>query len=212
MFGTFVKQYRYAATVFVFAALAMAQPPMQPSQPSTPPTIDTPRTNPGMGPMNTPNTPEDPMAADKEFVKQASEALSANAELGKLAAEKGSSDAVRDLGRRMASDEAANEELKEAAAKANITVPTETPRSIKKAEDKLSKLTGPNFDKAYAKAIANEQKTCIKSFDRESRSGRVPTLKEYATKTLPRIQENQKAAEQVTAQTETKNGSQSQMK
>ena len=142
----------------------------------------------------------DPLASDKDFVKHAAETLSANAELGKLAQEKGSTDAVKELGRRMADDQKANDELKQAAAKANIQVPAEPPKNVKKTEDKLSKLSGPDFDKAYAKAISSEEKNGVKSFDRESRSGHVPTLKQYAAQTLPHLQENQKAAEQLTGQ------------
>lgn len=65
---------------------------------------------------------------------------------------------------------------------------------------RLHRGSGPEFDRAYAKLIVNQQKNCLKSFDRESRSGQIPTLKQYAAKTLPRLQDSQMQAEQLIAE------------
>src|SRR4051812_41584022 len=93
----------------------------------------------------------DPMASARKFVKEAAEGSATEIALGKLAQEKGSSDAVKQFGKRMVDDHSkATEELKQAAEMAKITVPLETPNKVKKAQDKLSKLSGAEFDRVYA--------------------------------------------------------------
>jgi putative membrane protein len=79
----------------------------------------------------------------------------------------------------------------------NIQVPAEPPRKAKKAEEKLSKLSGPDFDRAYTKIAADEQKQFVKELQREARNGRAAGVKEYATKNLPAEQERQKQAEEL---------------
>ena len=123
--------------------------------------------------------------------------------LGKLAQEKASSDAVKELGKRMVEAHTqTSQQLKQAASALNIQVPSETPRKAKKAEEKLAKLAGTDFDRAYAKMAADEQKQAVKQFEREAKSGRVPGVKEFAAKNLPAEQERQKQAEEL-ARTET---------
>jgi putative membrane protein len=168
-----------------------------------------PAGNPGAVPPlanSTDERPLDPLAADQRFVKDAAEASAAELQLGKLAQEKGSSEAVKEFGKRMVEAHTqTGEELKQAAAKASIQVPTEAPRKIKKTEDKLAKLSGAEFDRAYAKTVLNYHKDDVKAFTREAQSGKAPEVREFAAKTLPKLQEHRKLAEQLDA--EAKSGS-----
>jgi putative membrane protein len=91
----------------------------------------------------------------------------------------------------------ADEELKQAAAKASIAVPTRAPRRIKKTEDKLARLSGPDFDRAYAKIIVSEHKDNVKAFEREVEAGKAPDVRDFAAKTLPKLQAHRKLAEQL---------------
>jgi hypothetical protein len=65
----------------------------------------------------------------------------------------------------------------------------------KKAEEKLAKLSGTDFDRAYAKMATDEQKRAVKQFEREAKNGKVPGIKDFAAKNLPAEQERQKQAE-----------------
>jgi putative membrane protein len=87
--------------------------------------------------------------------------------------------------------------LKQAAVALNIQVPAEPPRKAKKAEDKLTKLSGADFDRAYAKMAADEQKQTVKQFEREAKNGKVPGMKDFAAKNLSAEQERQKQAEEL---------------
>jgi putative membrane protein len=187
---------------------AQVQQQQQQQQPGYPrPVPDSGPANPGGNPgavpplINSPDQqPADPMASDKRFVKDAAEANATQVELGKLAQQKGSSDAVKEFGKRMVEAHTeANEELKQAATKANIQVPTEPPRKVKKTGDKLAKLSGPDFDRAYARIVVNEHKDDVKAFAREAQGGKATEVREFASRTLPKLQEHRKLAEQLDA-------------
>ena len=69
-------------------------------------------------------TPPPTKVDDKKFLKDAATGGLMEVELGKLAAQKGSSDAVKQFGQKMADDHRkANKELKQVASKDNIKVP-----------------------------------------------------------------------------------------
>ena len=140
----------------------------------------------------------EPVFSDKEFVKKAAEEKLTEVELGKLAQEKGSSPAVKEFGKRIVEDHSKNDQsLASAASKVNVDVPTELPRGGKKAVEKLSKLSGPDFDRAYAKLMLNDQKSNVESFSEEARLGKIPEVKNFAEKTLPTLQEHRQMAEQL---------------
>jgi putative membrane protein len=90
-----------------------------------------------------------------------------------------------------------SQQLKQAASELKIQLPAEAPRKAKKAEEKLAKLSGPDFDRAYAKMAADEQKQAVKQFEREAKNGKVPGVKDFAAKNLPAEQERQKQAEEL---------------
>src|SRR5260370_40708506 len=91
----------------------------------------------------------DPYGTDKDFVKSVAESSATEVHLGKLAQEKASSDAVKELGKRMVEAHTqTSQQLKQAASALNIQVPAEPPRKAKKAEDKLAKLSAADFDHA----------------------------------------------------------------
>jgi putative membrane protein len=142
----------------------------------------------------------DPLASARRFVKDAAEGSATDVALGKLAQEKGSSDAVKEFGKRMVDDHSkATEELKQAAGMVQIEVPSETPKKARKAHDKLSKLSGADFDRAYTKMMVSDHKGDIKAFQREARNGAIPSVKDFAAKTLPTLQEHLKLAEELYA-------------
>ncbi len=81
----------------------------------------------------------------------------------------------------------------------NVEVPSELPRGGKKTREKLAKLSGPDFDRAYAKVMFNDHKEDVASFTQEAQSGQVPEVKTFAAKTLPTLQEHRKMAEDLEA-------------
>ena len=137
----------------------------------------------------TPQDQADPYSGDKEFV-QSAESRAIEAQLGKIAQEKASSDAVKEFGKQMVDAHSqTSEDLQRAATALKIDLPSDPPRKAKKDEEKLAKLSGPDFDHAYTKMAADEQKQAVKQFEREAKAGKSPALKDYAAKNLQVEQE-----------------------
>jgi putative membrane protein len=187
------------AAAVVLAGSALAQPPG-----GNPP--DTMGSPPGAPRNNAPNNPAsmpqdqqtDPYLADKDFVRNVAESSATEVQLGKLAQDKASNDAVKELGKKMVEAHAqTSQQMKQAATAMNIQVPADPPRKAKKAEEKLSKLSGTDFDRAYTKMAADEQKQFVKDLEREARNGRVAGVKEFAAKNLPAEHERQRQAEEL---------------
>jgi putative membrane protein len=180
-------------------AQQMQQPP--PGQSGTP--AGAPTNSPGgNSPTGISAIPQDqqmdPYGTDKSFVKNAAELSAIQVHLGKLAEDKASANSVKDLGKQMVEAHTqTGQQLKQAAAALNVDVPADPLRKAKKAEEKLAKLSGNDFDRAYAKMAADEQKQGAREFEREAKNGKVPGVKDFAAKRLPAEQERQKHAEEL---------------
>jgi putative membrane protein len=151
--------------------------------------------NPGAG---LPEQQMDPYVTDKDFVKNAAESSATEVQLGRLAQDKASSEAVKEFGRRMVEAHTqTSQQLKLAGTALNLQLPAGPPRKAKKAEGKLSKLSGADFDRAYAKMAADEEKQTVKEFEHEAKNGRVAGVKDFAATNLQAEQERQKQAEEL---------------
>src|SRR4051812_11176573 len=146
------------------------------------------------GPMG-PNTPDaTSMPAkmdDKKFVKDAALGGMTEVELGKLAAQKATRDDVKQFGQKMVDDHTkANDQLKEVATKQNIPIPDSLDSKHQGRINKLSKLSGPDFDKAYVKDQLKDHETDVRAFSAEAQNGNNPEIKAFAATTLPILQEH----------------------
>ena len=111
--------------------------------------------------------------------------------LGKLAIEKGSSDAVKQFGQKMIDDHTkANDELKQIAAAGSINVPDALDSKHQSRIDKLARLSGADFDKAYIKDQLKFHQQNVKEFQQEEQYGSVAQVKNLASKELPTLQQH----------------------
>ena len=162
-------------------------PSSQGQGPSTPPTM------PSAGGPGGPgvSTAGPSKVDDKKFVKDAAQGGMVEVELGKLAAQKASSDSVKQFGQKMVDDHSkANEQLKEVASKENMSIPDAIDSKHQSRIDKLSKLSGESFDKAYVKDQLKDHQSDVKDFQAEAQGGTDPNVKAFAAKTLPTLQEH----------------------
>ncbi len=135
---------------------------------------------------------------DKKFMKEAAEGGLAEVELGKLAEERASNQEVKDFGKQMVNDHSkANEQLKEVASKEGVTLPDNLSAKDKMLKQRLEKLSGPNFDRAYMENMVKDHKKDVAEFNRESTSGKDNAVKEFAAKTLHTLKEHLKKAESI---------------
>ena len=128
---------------------------------------------------------------DKKFVKDAALGGMTEVELGKLATQKGSSEGVKQFGQKMVDDHTkANDQLKEIASKESIEVPSALDAKHQARIDKLSNLSGDAFDKAYIKDQLKDHKQDVSEFKMEAQTGSDPNIKQFASTTLPTLQEH----------------------
>lgn len=134
-------------------------------------------------------------AADQAFVKEAAIGGMAEVEFGTLAKDKASSADVKQFGDRMVTDHGkANDELKQWAQQKNVTLPMELDAKHKATRDRLSKLSGDTFDKAYMREMVSDHEKDVAAFKKQSASAHDPDLKAWATKTLPTLEDHLKMA------------------
>jgi putative membrane protein len=135
---------------------------------------------------------------DAHFAKEAAQGGMAEVKLGQLAQEKGSSDTVKGFGKRMVDDHSkAGDKLKEVAARESITLPTDISAKDQAIYDRLSKLNGAAFDRAYARDMVKDHETDVAAFQREVNGGKDDSLKSFASETLPTLQDHLKQAKEM---------------
>src|ERR1700676_1274458 len=139
-----------------------------------------------------------PAMGDAHFAKEAAQGGMAEVKLGQLAQEKGSSDSVKSFGKRMVDDHSkAGDKLKEVASRESITLPSDTSVKDQATYDRLSKLSGSAFDRAYARDMLKDHETDVAAFQREANAGKNDSLKSFASETLPTLQDHIKQAKEM---------------
>jgi putative membrane protein len=138
--------------------------------------------------------------ADQPFAKEAAIGGMAEVELGNLAKQNAANADVKQFGERMVTDHSkANEELKQWASQKNVTLPSELDAKHKALHDRLSKLNGEAFDKAYMHEMVTDHQKDVAAFRKESTSGKDADLKAWAGKTLPTLEDHLKMAQDTAA-------------
>lgn len=128
-------------------------------------------------------------SADTSFAMKAAQGGMAEVKLGQLAVEKASNPDVKAFGQQMIDDHTkANDELKTVAQGSNMNLPADIDAKHQAKYDKLSKLSGADFDKAYVKDMVMDHQEDVKEFQKESTKGKDEQVKAFATKTLPILQ------------------------
>jgi putative membrane protein len=136
------------------------------------------------------------MATDQAFVKEAAIGGIAEVELGQLASTKATNDKVKAFAQRMVTDHGkANDELKTLASSKNITVPATVDAKHKATHDRLDKLSGTAFDRAYVSDMLADHRKDVAAFKREAASAKDNDVKQFAAKTLPTLEDHLKMVE-----------------
>lgn len=130
-------------------------------------------------------------SADVKFADNAARGGIAEVEMGQLAAEKGSNQGVKAFGQQMVDDHTkANAKLKRIADSESMTLPTDLTSKDQELKSKLQNLSGAQFDGAYIKAMVKDHQEDVKEFKKEANSGKDPKIKEFASQTLPILQDH----------------------
>lgn len=132
-----------------------------------------------------------------KFATNAAQGGLAEVEMGRLATQRAGEATVREFGARMIADHSrANSELKSIAAQKGIQLPTDMSSEQKSEMEKLSRMSGAEFDKEYMSAMLKDHETDVKDFETQSKEGNDSEIKAFAGKTLPTLQQHLQMAQQ----------------
>ncbi len=141
-----------------------------------------------------------PPYGDEKFVREAAEGNISEVKMGQLAEQKAQSEEVKKFAKRMIEDHSkATDELKQIAVRENINMPTNVNRKEADTYRSLEKLSGPAFDRAYARNMVTAHEKDITEFKQQASSGQKGAVKEFAQRTLPTLESHLQEAKQMMA-------------
>jgi putative membrane protein len=126
---------------------------------------------------------------DSGFMMSAARDGIFHVEAEKLAVQRGSSEGVKKFGQH-----GINGELTQLASKKGVTLPKKMGKKEQEALDKIAKLSGPDFDKAYLEMEIKDHSKDLSAFQKEAKDGKDPEVKACAAKTVAAIEEHLKMA------------------
>lgn len=98
-------------------------------------------------------------------------------QLGKLAADRAQSEEVKKFARRMVDDhQKAYDEVQKLAESKNVSVPSEVSATKQKDHDRLSKMSGADFDRAYMQAMVKDHNHDVKTFQDKAKNATDPDV------------------------------------
>jgi putative membrane protein len=136
-------------------------------------------------------------AADRRFAREACIGGMEEVQLGQIAVKNAQSDKVKQFGQRMIDDHTkAGDQLKQIASKNNLTLPNEVDAKGKALIDRMSRLNGAAFDKAYMRDMVKDHESDVAAFQKEADGGSNADLKSFAGQTLPTLQDHLRMAKE----------------
>ncbi len=130
------------------------------------------------------------------FVKEAAAGNQAEIALAQLAQQKAQNPEIKNLAQMLQEDhQKAQEKLQTIAQAHGITLDTDPGWSQRRAQSKLEKLNGAEFDQQYAKDMLEDHVTDIKKFQKASQSIEDADVKQYAQEMLPHLETHLQHAE-----------------
>jgi len=173
----------------ILGAVAVSPASLFAQDPMAPPASQTQPNQPGQVPTGTTSMPDSNTGGDtvqrmrdKSFLRKATEGSLAEVQLGKLAAEKGTSDDVKSFGQKMIDEHMKlNEKIASIADSLGVMLPKRMSKEDQAEYDKLNTLSGDEFDKEYITAMVKNHHANLREFRIEANSTTDPALKDAIT-------------------------------
>lgn len=138
--------------------------------------------------------------ADRGFAAKAARSGLAEVADAQLALQKSDNQEVKSFAQRMVDDHTkANNQLAAIAGQDGLKLPTKPSRADDRKTAALQKLSGTAFDKRYIRVEVADHKAAVSLFTTESKDGQDPSLKNFATQTLPTLQDHYRMAQDLAA-------------
>jgi putative membrane protein len=136
-------------------------------------------------------------SSDKKFIMETGQGGMMEVEIAKLAVDKASNAEVKQYAQRLVDDHTkANDELTQLAAQKGVTIPHDE-KAMMKGKDKLSKLSGADFDREFMSMMIKDHAKEVKEFEDVSAKAKDTDVKDWAAKTLPTLREHLQMARDI---------------
>jgi putative membrane protein len=138
------------------------------------------------------------------FLKKAIEGNYAEVQMGQLAQQKGQSDSVKKFGQMLSDDHsAANQKAMDAAKSMGVT-PPDGPNAKQKADyEKMSKITGAQFDREFATHMVADHEKDIAEYKKEAKQS--DAAADYAKGEIDVLQKHLDTAKSLKSSSRTSN-------
>ena len=136
----------------------------------------------------------------QDFIKDAIQGDNSEISLGQLAQQKAGDAKVKDFGKTLVSDHTmAKQEASTLAKTLGVTPSDEPTAEAKEEQDKLSKLSGADFDKEFASYMVDDHKKDIQEFQDQAKANDQTSA--LANKQLPTLQKHLQMAQALAGST-----------
>jgi predicted outer membrane protein len=160
--------------------------PQTPNQPQT-----QPQTQPSQAQPGHTQTSAQLNAQEKQFLNKAAMDNMQEIQAGKMAQQKSTNDQVRQLGQDLENDHTtAQDQLKTLAQKYNYNIPQKLDPAHQQSLDKLSGLSGNQFDREFVAAQVRDHQKAVKEFQDMSQRAQNPDVRQYASDNLTVLQKH----------------------
>jgi len=137
-------------------------------------------------------------AKEMAFLQKAAQGQLAEIALGKLALKKASHKEVKEFGAEIIEDhQYASQELNELSAEEGIYLPAQLDDKHKAQQQRLSHLSGKEFDGAFIACLLNNHRKVLKEFEKNAAMSQNAKVRHWAEATLPILTVHLKKAERV---------------
>ncbi len=139
-------------------------------------------------------------SSDQHFIMEAAKGNKAEVELGQVVAQKATNPQVKRFAEMMVKDHTqALNQLQQLAEKKNVTLPSELPDDAKDLESKINSASGSEMDKTYMDGMVDDHQKDVQEFKDAAKDVQDKDVKQYASSTLPTLQQHLQKAKQIDA-------------
>jgi putative membrane protein len=138
---------------------------------------------------------------DVKYLTESAQGLMSELNLGNLAQQRASDQRVRSFGKQMVTDHGKDlQQLKQLADQKKIHLPESMNNDQRKEAEKLSKLSGKEFDKEYLRYEAKDHTEDIKEQGKEMKKTLDPDLKKFASSEYETVTKHKETVDALRAQ------------
>lgn len=142
-------------------------------------------------PVNAATGSNVPRVDDKKFLREAALDGMTEIELGKVAAEKAADPQVKQFAQRMIEEySTGHRAILRLASDEIVVIPKTIDAKHQARIDRIAKLSGREFDHAYIQDETKQRRQDVKDYTKASQGGEDPNLKNFATETLPSLEDH----------------------